>query len=86
MQLLGSRGQDKQSTMHEFDPKTGIIFYAEIMKNGVGCWNSKKTEFSALNHGQVAMDPNKMIYPSDLTVRAAVFFILNPMDNLWFGL
>lgn len=66
--LLGSRGPQKQSTMHDFDPETGIIFYDEIMKNGIGCWNTKETEFSANNHGQVAMDEDRMIYPSDLTI------------------
>ncbi|XP_055851594.1 L-dopachrome tautomerase yellow-f2-like [Episyrphus balteatus] len=67
-ELLGTRGPQKQSTMHDFDPKTGIIFYAEIMKNGVGCWNTMTSDFSASNHGQVAMDADRMIYPSDLTI------------------
>ncbi|XP_055850347.1 uncharacterized protein LOC129914921 [Episyrphus balteatus] len=66
--LLGTRGPQKHSTMHEYDPKTGIIFYAEIMKNGVGCWNTMAKGFSASNHGQVATDPDRMIYPSDLTI------------------
>lgn len=67
-QVLGSRGTNHQSTMHEYDPQTDVIFYAEIQRNGVGCWNTNKP-FSAANHGVVAQDAQRMIYPSDLTVR-----------------
>lgn len=66
--LLGSRGQNKQSTMHQYDLRTGVVFYAEIQTNGVGCWNSKNP-FTDANHGTVAADEQTMIYPSDLTVR-----------------
>lgn len=64
---LGTRGNLKQSTIHAFDPSTDIIFYAEISRNGVGCWNTKKV-FSANNHGNVQNDSLRMIYPSDLTI------------------
>ncbi|XP_023294204.2 L-dopachrome tautomerase yellow-f2-like isoform X1 [Lucilia cuprina] len=65
--LLGNRGDNKQSTMHEYDPRTGVVFYAEIQRNGVGCWNTRKP-FNAANHGQVAQNEQTMIYPSDLTI------------------
>ncbi|XP_034485419.1 L-dopachrome tautomerase yellow-f2-like [Drosophila innubila] len=65
--VLGSRGQNKQSTMHDYDPKTGVIFYAEIQTNGVGCWKSSNP-FTAENHGTVASNAQSMIYPSDLTI------------------
>lgn len=65
--LLGSRGFQKQSTMHEYDPRTGTVFYSEIQANGVGCWNTRKP-FTPDFHGQVAKDEQTMIYPSDLTV------------------
>ncbi|XP_058982633.1 L-dopachrome tautomerase yellow-f2 isoform X2 [Musca domestica] len=65
--LLGSRGAGRQSTMHEYDPRTGVVFYAEIQRNGVGCWNTQKP-FNPSNHGTVAQDEQRMIYPSDLTI------------------
>lgn len=65
--LMGSRGEGHQSTMHEYDPRTGVVFYAEIQQNGVGCWNGRKP-FNPSNQGTVAQDPQRMIYPSDLTV------------------
>ncbi|XP_067618269.1 L-dopachrome tautomerase yellow-f2-like isoform X2 [Eurosta solidaginis] len=64
---LGSRGANRQSTMHQYDPRTGVIFYAEIQRNGVGCWNTNKP-FSSQNHGSVVQDAQRMIYPSDLTI------------------
>lgn len=66
-QILGNRGANRQSTMHEYDLRSGIIFYDEIQRNGVGCWNTNKP-FSPDNHGTVTQDPQRMIYPSDLTV------------------
>lgn len=65
--LLGKRGEQRQSTMHEYDPRTGAIFYAEIQRNGVGCWNTRKP-FTDSNHGTVQTNEQTMIYPSDLTV------------------
>ncbi|XP_017031202.1 L-dopachrome tautomerase yellow-f2-like [Drosophila kikkawai] len=65
--VLGSRGPSTQSTMHEYDPKTGVIFFAEIQKNGVGCWNTHKP-FSAESHGTVDSNARDMIYPSDLSI------------------
>uniref|UniRef100_A0A1I8PYE9 Uncharacterized protein n=1 Tax=Stomoxys calcitrans TaxID=35570 RepID=A0A1I8PYE9_STOCA len=65
--LLGSRGQDRQSTMHEYDPRTGVVFYAEIQRNAVGCWNGRKP-FTPANQGTVAQDAQRMIYPSDLSI------------------
>ncbi|KAH8383760.1 hypothetical protein KR009_010399 [Drosophila setifemur] len=65
--VLGTRGPATQSTMHDYDPHTGVIFYAEIQKNGVGCWKTSKP-FSVENHGNVDSNASDMIYPSDLTI------------------
>ncbi|KAH8318747.1 hypothetical protein KR074_005246 [Drosophila pseudoananassae] len=65
--VLGSRGPATQSTMHEYDPKTGVVFYAEIQKNGVGCWKSSQP-FTVENHGTVDSNARDMIYPSDLSI------------------
>ncbi|XP_037709186.1 L-dopachrome tautomerase yellow-f [Drosophila subpulchrella] len=65
--ILGSRGPSTQSTMHKYDPNTGVIFYAEVQKSGVGCWKTSKP-FSTENHGSVYSNATEMIYPSDLTI------------------
>jgi len=53
--------------MHGYDPGTGVIFFAEIQKNGVGCWRPT-TPISAGNYGSVDSNAMDMIYPSDLSV------------------
>lgn len=64
---VGSRGPNKQSTIHQYDPQTGVLFFAEIQTNGIGCYNTKYP-FSPANLGIVASDSEQMIYPSDLEV------------------
>lgn len=66
-QLLGRRQEMAQSAMHGYDLKSGVVFYAEVGRNAVGCWNSKQ-RFNALNHDIVFKDDVNMIYPSDLSL------------------
>ncbi|GAB0088345.1 L-dopachrome tautomerase yellow-f2 [Sergentomyia squamirostris] len=65
--LLGKRGDNKQSTLHGFDETTGVMFYAEIGRNAVGCWNTDKV-FAPENFDTVKQDKDFFIYPSDLSV------------------
>ncbi|XP_037048820.1 L-dopachrome tautomerase yellow-f2-like [Bradysia coprophila] len=65
--LLGYRGPNKQSTKHAFDPKTEIMVYAEIARNGLGCWNSK-LEFSEANHDSMGQSDVLMFYPTDISI------------------
>lgn len=64
---VGSRGPNKQSTIHQYDPDTGVLFFAEIQTNGIGCFNTNHP-LSAAHLGIVASDSEQMIYPSDLEV------------------
>lgn len=66
-QLLGRRGDNSQSAMHQYDAPSGVIFYSQVAGNGVACWNTNKP-FSERNHAVIASDSNRMIYPADLTV------------------
>ena len=54
--------------MHGIHQKTGIMFFAEINKNAVSCWNSRKSSLQPSKVGQIAQDDVSMIYPSDLNV------------------
>lgn len=62
------RGVNSQSAMHDYDPRTGIIFYSQVAINGVSCWNTA-LPFSAQNHALIDQNNEKMIYPSDLNVK-----------------
>lgn len=78
--LLGNRGPNTQSAMHHLDLISGVMFYAEIGRNAVGCWNSRQP-FNAGTHQVVARDDEKMIYPSDLRVdlNGTVWVMTNSM-------
>lgn len=67
--LLGNRGPGTQSAMHQLDLGTGVIFFAEIGRNAIGCINSAKP-INSQNHAVLAQDNDRMIYPSDLKVKA----------------
>uniref|UniRef100_A0AAG5CYD5 Yellow protein n=1 Tax=Anopheles atroparvus TaxID=41427 RepID=A0AAG5CYD5_ANOAO len=64
---VGERGIKTQCTIHQYDPVTGVLFYAEVNRNSIGCWNSA-TRFEPENHGIVHLDNQNFIYPSDLTL------------------
>lgn len=65
--LLGRRQDQSQSAMHDFDEGTGIMFYAEVGRNAIGCWNTKRP-FTPANHAVVHRDNTRMVYPSDMSV------------------
>lgn len=54
--------------MHGIHQKTGTMFFAEINKNAVSCWNTKSPMIPS-NVITVAQDDVTLIYPSDLNVR-----------------
>jgi hypothetical protein len=64
--ILGTRGENTQSSTEVFDSTTGVIFYTLISKNSIGCWNTRKTHFNPENQGIVAHDDEKLIFPNDL--------------------
>lgn len=44
-----------------------MIVYAEIGRNGFGCWNTR-LPFSEQNHDSIDQNAETMFYPGDLTV------------------
>lgn len=75
--VLGSRGPNTQATASFLDEKSGVIFYTQPNKDGVGCWNSFKhaNEYSADTTGLVTSDNETMVFPNDLKV--------DRESNLW---
>lgn len=66
-QFLGNRGPYSQSTMHDFDPISGVVFYCQVHLNGIGCWNSN-TEHTENNFHMIASNNQTMMYPVDMNV------------------
>lgn len=68
--LIGSRGPHSQATTSFIDEKSGVMFYTQVNKNGVGCWNSKKfpDDYSINTNTLVVSDNATMVFPNDLKV------------------
>lgn len=65
--LLGDRGPKSQSTAEFYDDKTGVIFYTQINRDAIGCWNINKP-FNPENQGLVDSDSDALVFPNDLKV------------------
>lgn len=58
--------------MHDFDRNSGIIFYSQVGRNGLSCWNTAKP-YLPENHVLLAQNNQTMIYPGDLNVKNFFF-------------
>lgn len=65
--LLGSRGTNSQSSLEVFDSLTNVVFYTQINKDAIGCWNTLKP-FTIENQGIVASDSELLVFPNDLRI------------------
>jgi hypothetical protein len=65
--LLGDRGTKSQSTAEFYDEKTDVIFYTQINRDAIGCWNIKKP-YTPENQGLVDSDSHTLVFPNDLKI------------------
>lgn len=65
--LMGDRGPNSQSSAEFYDAETGIIFYTQVNKDGVGCWNTAKP-LNPDTQGLVDSDSDALVFPNDLKV------------------
>ncbi|GAB0089073.1 protein yellow [Sergentomyia squamirostris] len=72
--LLGDRGQNSQSTSEFYDFNTEVIFYTQVNRDAIGCWNTNKP-FNPDNQGLVDSDSEALVFPNDLKV--------DPSGTLW---
>lgn len=72
--LMGDRGPNSQSSAEFYDPDTGIIFYTQVNKDGIGCWNTAKP-LTQDTQGLVDSDSDALVFPNDLKV--------DTEGNLW---
>ncbi|KAK6636368.1 hypothetical protein RUM43_010028 [Polyplax serrata] len=66
-QLVGDRGADSQSSASYIHEGTGVMFYTQLQKNSVNCWNTNKPLVQE-NLAEVASDNETMIFTNDLKV------------------
>nr|XP_049695806.1 L-dopachrome tautomerase yellow-f2 [Helicoverpa armigera] len=65
--VLGDRGANSQSTMHDIHTPSNVIFFAEIAQNAVSCWNTERP-LNRQNMQILGQDGQRLSYPSDLHV------------------
>lgn len=75
-QVLGDRGPKSQSTAEFFDDKTNTIFYTQINRDAIGCWNINKP-FTPENQGLVDSDSDTLVFPNDLKVNDGQLYVLS---------
>jgi len=72
--LVGDRGPNGQSSAEFLDEATNVLFYTQVNKDGVGCWNAKKP-YNPDTQGLVDTDSDALVFPNDLKV--------DTEGNLW---
>lgn len=72
--MVGDRGAKGQSSAESFDPSSNVLFYTQVNKNAIGCWNVNKT-FSQETQGIVDSNPQTLVFPNDVKV--------DRNSNLW---
>ncbi|KAJ8731954.1 hypothetical protein PYW08_014684 [Mythimna loreyi] len=65
--LLGDRGERTQSAASYYDPKTQVLFYTQVNRDGVACWNSNKP-YTPDNNPLIITDPKLFEFPNDMKV------------------
>ncbi|XP_049946501.1 L-dopachrome tautomerase yellow-f2-like [Schistocerca serialis cubense] len=66
---LGFKGNDTQATASYLDLDTGVLFFTQLNRNGVACWNTQKPLEPANVHLLVS-DGERLSFPNDLKVDA----------------
>ncbi|XP_053622434.1 L-dopachrome tautomerase yellow-f2-like isoform X2 [Plodia interpunctella] len=74
--LLGNRGENSQSTMHDYHAATRVVFFAEIGRDAVSCWNNGNP-LRATNIAILAQDSQRLSYPSDLHVSGDEVWVIS---------
>lgn len=64
---LGERGPNGQSSAEFFDEKSNVMFYTQVNKDGIGCWNANKP-YTPETQGLVDTDSDALVFPNDLKV------------------
>ncbi|GJQ85796.1 hypothetical protein Trydic_g20354 [Trypoxylus dichotomus] len=65
--IIGNKGAGWQSSASDLHQPSGILFFALVNQDGVGCWNIKLS-FSPAYLAVIAKDPRNMVYPADLKI------------------
>ncbi|KAM7351093.1 L-dopachrome tautomerase yellow-c [Cochliomyia hominivorax] len=62
---VGDRGMNGQSTAEVYDKETGVIFYTQVNKDAIACWNVKRP-YTPDNQGLIDSDSHTLVFPNDM--------------------
>ncbi|EDW63659.1 protein yellow [Drosophila virilis] len=65
--LVGDRGMNGQSTAEAYDKETGVLFYTQVNKDAIACWNINRP-YTADTQGLIDSDSHTLVFPNDLKV------------------
>ncbi|CAO1346510.1 unnamed protein product [Diamesa hyperborea] len=79
---LGTRGPLSNSGTHFYDKSTNVLFFTEMQKNSMTCWNAKSPMMPSNIHN-VHKDDTKLIYPADLNIdnESTIWLISNRLPR-----
>jgi len=66
-QYVGDRGMNGQSTAEVYDKETGVIFYTQVNKDAIACWNVKRA-YNPDTQGLIDSDSHALVFPNDLKI------------------
>lgn len=69
-EVIGSRGINGQSGASFLDKSTGVIFYALLNRNGIGCWRATSPGNYTFEVDNVFTSATEMVFPNDIKVDA----------------
>nr|XP_046492986.1 protein yellow-like [Neodiprion pinetum] len=64
---LGYKGELSQCTASVMDWKTGVAFFAAVNRDGIACWNTKKS-LDQSSFRLVAEDHDALVFPNDIKI------------------
>lgn len=65
--LVGDRGMNGQSTAEVYDKETGVVFYTQVNKDAIACWNVKRP-YTPDSQGLIESDSHTLVFPNDLKI------------------
>ena len=80
--ILGDRGPKSQVSASCYDDTTDVIFYTQVNRDAIGCWNTRKP-FNEENQGLVDADSEKLIFPNDLKIRDGTLYVLSDRMSIF---
>ncbi|XP_044742296.1 protein yellow-like [Chrysoperla carnea] len=65
--FIGERGMNTHSSTSVMDPYSGVIFYSQIQRDGIACWNTKRPLNPESFH-LIIHNPQTMVFANEVKI------------------